>query len=72
MRAFGTLRANDDIDLDLGRGEILGLLGENGSGKSTLMKILFGMVRRTPGPSTSKAPCSTLTPPPTRSPPGSP
>ncbi|MQT15512.1 ABC transporter ATP-binding protein [Segnochrobactrum spirostomi] len=44
VRSFGTLRANDDIDLDLGHGEILGLLGENGSGKSTLMKILFGMV----------------------------
>jgi general nucleoside transport system ATP-binding protein len=44
VRCFGNLRANDDIDLDVRAGEILGLLGENGSGKSTLMKVLFGML----------------------------
>ena len=43
-RSFGSVRANDSIDLDIHAGEIVGLLGENGSGKSTLMKILFGMV----------------------------
>lgn len=32
-----------DINLKLGEGEVLGLVGENGAGKSTLMKILFGM-----------------------------
>ena len=31
-----------DINLKLGEGEVLGLVGENGAGKSTLMKILFG------------------------------
>jgi general nucleoside transport system ATP-binding protein len=44
VRCFGTLRANDGIDLDVQRGQILGLLGENGSGKSTLMRVLFGML----------------------------
>ena len=44
VRRFGELCANDNIDLDVRPGEILGLLGENGSGKSTLMKVLFGML----------------------------
>lgn len=41
-KIFGSLIANDDISIDLSRGEVLALLGENGAGKTTLMNILFG------------------------------
>ena len=39
---FGPLKANEDISLEVKRGEIIALLGENGAGKTTLMNILFG------------------------------
>jgi len=42
-KEFPGIRANDDVTLQLRRGEIHALLGENGAGKSTLMSILFGM-----------------------------
>ncbi|SER52077.1 simple sugar transport system ATP-binding protein [Lachnobacterium bovis] len=40
---FPGIKANDNITLQLKRGEIHALLGENGAGKSTLMSILFGL-----------------------------
>ena len=42
-KEFPGIRANDDITLQLKRGEIHALLGENGAGKSTLMSVLFGL-----------------------------
>ncbi|MCR4669529.1 MAG: ABC transporter ATP-binding protein, partial [Clostridia bacterium] len=42
-KTFGTVVANNKVDLDIYRGEILALLGENGSGKTTLMNMLSGI-----------------------------
>ncbi|WP_343247174.1 ABC transporter ATP-binding protein [Diplocloster hominis] len=42
-KSFGTVKANDGINLNLKYGEILALLGENGSGKTTLMNMLSGI-----------------------------
>ena len=42
-KIFPGIVANDDITLQLKKGEIHALLGENGAGKSTLMSVLFGM-----------------------------
>ncbi len=42
-KEFPGIKANDDVTIQLRRGEIHALLGENGAGKSTLMSVLFGL-----------------------------
>ena len=47
--AFPGVLANDDISLEIRRGEVFALVGENGAGKSTLMNILYGIYTPTSG-----------------------
>lgn len=42
-KSFGAVKANENVNLDIYKGEILALLGENGSGKTTLMNMLSGI-----------------------------
>ena len=46
---FGSNRALDSVDLRIGHGEVVGLVGQNGSGKSTLVKVLSGVHEPEPG-----------------------
>lgn len=45
----GRILALEGLDLEVGRGEVFGLLGPNGSGKSTAMKMILGLLRPTSG-----------------------
>lgn len=48
-KAFGALRANDEITLQVRPGEVYGLLGPNGAGKTTLVKQIIGLLKPTSG-----------------------
>lgn len=48
-KKFGKNYALQDVNLNIGSGKIVGLLGPNGSGKTTLIKILNGLIKQTEG-----------------------
>ena len=48
-KKFGSLLANDQINLKVEKGEIHAILGENGAGKSTLMNIVYGLLKADSG-----------------------
>ena len=48
-RRFGDLLAVDDVHLQVGAGEVVGLIGANGSGKTTLIRLLLGLLPPTAG-----------------------
>lgn len=49
VKSFGSVTALTDVSLRLGKGEVLGLIGDNGAGKSTLIKIITGFHKPTSG-----------------------
>ena len=48
-KSFGEVQALDNVNIQLGRNEVVGLLGDNGAGKSTLIKIITGYYQPTSG-----------------------
>jgi ABC-2 type transport system ATP-binding protein len=48
-RSFGTVKAVDDLEISINRGELYGLVGPDGSGKTTTMRLLAGIMEPTEG-----------------------
>lgn len=48
-KIYGQQKALDNLNFTVGKGEIIGLVGENGAGKTTLMRILSGLIEETSG-----------------------
>ena len=48
-RSFGGVKALDQLDLSVRKGEILGLIGPNGSGKSTTVNLIAGLYKPSSG-----------------------
>ena len=49
VKAFGTTRALDGLDLTVAEGEVHGFLGPNGAGKTTTLRVLLGLARADTG-----------------------
>jgi simple sugar transport system ATP-binding protein len=49
QKHFGAVHALRDVDIAIGRNEIVGLIGDNGAGKSTLIKVMTGVLEPTSG-----------------------
>lgn len=48
-KSFGKTEILHDVDLNLKRGEVYGLVGQNGAGKTTLMRLISGLMKPTKG-----------------------
>ena len=49
---YGDVRALEDLDLEIAKGEIFGFLGPNGAGKTTTMRTILDLIRPTSGTAT--------------------
>ena len=62
QKYFGAIQALRDIDLAIGRNEIVGLIGDNGAGKSTLIKVMTGVLAADLRPHLHPRPASSTSP----------